>query len=154
MMVGKKISLNIDREDPGEAQDRLEVKGIDYENSDGVKILDDVSFTARSGEILGIAGLSGSGQKELLESIAGLCRLDGGEIIYHNPKTGKEDNLRDKTPVQIKELGVRLSFVPEDRLGMGLVGNMDIIDNMMLRSYKKENPLLLTGSSPETSPKR
>ncbi|MBR4452466.1 MAG: ABC transporter ATP-binding protein [Clostridia bacterium] len=137
MMVGKKISLNIDREDPGEAQDRLEVKGIDYENSDGVKILDDVSFTARSGEILGIAGISGSGQKELLESIAGLCKLDGGEIIYHNPKTGKEDNLRDKTPVQIKELGVRLSFVPEDRLGMGLVGNMDIIDNMMLRSYKK-----------------
>ncbi|MBR3621332.1 MAG: ABC transporter ATP-binding protein, partial [Clostridia bacterium] len=137
MMVGKKISLNIDREDPGEAQDRLEVKGIDYENSDGVKILDDVSFTARSGEILGIAGISGSGQKELLESIAGLCKLDGGEIIYHNPKTGKEDNLRDKTPVQIKELGVRLSFVPEDRLGMGLVCNMDIIDNMMLRSYKK-----------------
>ncbi|MBR5113579.1 MAG: ABC transporter ATP-binding protein [Clostridia bacterium] len=148
MMVGKKISLNIDREEPENAQDRLEVKGIDYENIDGVKILDDVSFTARSGEILGIAGISGSGQKELLESIAGLRKLDGGEIIYHNPKTGISDNLRDKTPVQIKELGVRLSFVPEDRLGMGLVGNMDIIDNMMLRSYKKGKTAFLERRQP------
>ena len=137
MMVGKKISLNIDRETPGDSQVRLAVKGIDYENSDGVKILDDVSFEAKSGEILGIAGISGSGQKELLEAIAGLQKVDGGEILYFNPKTGSTDNLRDKTPIQIKELGVRLSFVPEDRLGMGLVGNMDIIDNMMLRSYKK-----------------
>ncbi len=149
MMVGKKISLNIEREAPENSQDRLEVKGIDYENNDGVKILDDVSFTAKSGEILGIAGISGSGQKELLESIAGLCKLDGGEIIYHNPKTGTIDNLRDKTPVQIKELGVRLSFVPEDRLGMGLVGNMDITDNMMLRSYKKGKTAFVERKKPK-----
>ncbi len=150
MMVGKKITLNIDREEPGNPQDRLEVKGIDFENNDGVKILDDVSFTARSGEILGIAGIAGSGQKELLESIAGLCKLDGGEIIYHNPKTGTADNLRDKTPVQIKELGVRLSFVPEDRLGMGLVGNMDITDNMMLRSYKKGRSVFVDRKKPKS----
>ncbi len=148
MMVGKKVSLNIDRLTPENSQDRLDIRGIDYENSDGVKILDDVSFTAKSGEILGIAGISGSGQKELLESIAGLLKLDGGEIIYHNPNTGGNDNLRDKTPVQIKELGVRLSFVPEDRLGMGLVGNMDIIDNMMLRSYKKGKTAFLERRQP------
>ena len=118
MMVGKKISLNIDRSDPVDPVDRLIVKDISCINRDGVKLLDDISFTARSGEILGIAGIAGSGQRELLESIAGLQHLNSGEIMYNNPKTGGQDNLRDKTPMQIRELGVRLSFVPEDRLGM------------------------------------
>ena len=137
MMVGKKISLDIARSEPVNAVDRLVVNNINCTNREGVKLLNNVSFTARSGEILGIAGISGSGQRELLEAIAGLQKLDSGSIIYNDAKTGKADNLRDKTPVQIRELGIRLSFVPEDRLGMGLVGNMDIVDNMMLRSYKK-----------------
>jgi len=148
MMVGKKITLNIDRPEPKEPKDRLMVNGISFTNHDGIKVLDDISFTARSGEILGIAGIAGSGQRELLEAIAGLQHLDCGEIRYHNPKTDEEVNLRDKTPIQIRDLGVRLSFVPEDRLGMGLVGNMDIIDNMMLRSYKKGGSLLLNRRSP------
>ena len=137
MMVGKKIELNIQRDEPKDVKDRLVVKGVSCRDIEGVKILDDVSFTAKSGEILGIAGIAGSGQRELLESIAGLVTLDSGEIYYNDPKTDEVENLRDKTPLQIRELGVRLSFVPEDRLGMGLVGNMDIIDNMMLRSYRK-----------------
>lgn len=149
MMVGKKISLNIQRSEPINPESRLEIRGLECVNSDGVKILNDVSFTARSGEILGIAGIAGSGQRELLESIAGLQRLDTGEILYHNPKTGEEDNLRDKTPIQIRDLGVRLSFVPEDRLGMGLVGNMDIIDNMMLRSYEKGKSVFLNRRPPK-----
>ncbi len=150
MMVGKKISLNIDRSDPVDPVDRLVVKDIICINRDGVKLLDDISFTARSGEILGIAGIAGSGQRELLESIAGLQHLNSGEIMYNNPKTGGQDNLRDKTPMQIRELGVRLSFVPEDRLGMGLVGNMDIIDNMMLRSYRKGKGAFLERKKPKT----
>ena len=150
MMVGKKISLNIDRSDPIDPVDRLIVKDISCINRDGVKLLDDISFTARSGEILGIAGIAGSGQRELLESIAGLQHLNSGEIMYNNPKTGGQDNLRDKTPMQIRELGVRLSFVPEDRLGMGLVGNMDIIDNMMLRSYRKGKGAFLERKKPKT----
>jgi len=150
MMVGKKISLNIDRSDPVDPVDRLVVKDISCINRDGVKLLDDISFTARSGEILGIAGIAGSGQRELLESIAGLQHLNSGEIMYNNPKTGGQDNLRDKTPMQIRELGVRLSFVPEDRLGMGLVGNMDIIDNMMLRSYRKGKGAFLERKKPKT----
>ena len=104
---------------------------------------------SKSGEILGIAGIAGSGQRELLESIAGLQHLQGGEIFYNNPKTGETDNLRDKTPSQIRDLGVRLSFVPEDRLGMGLVGNMDIVDNMMLRSYRKGKSLFLQRKAPK-----
>ena len=150
MMVGKKISLNIDRSDPVDPVDRLIVKDISCINRDGVKLLDDISCTARSGEILGIAGIAGSGQRELLESIAGLQHLNSGEIMYNNPKTGGQDNLRDKTPMQIRELGVRLSFVPEDRLGMGLVGNMDIIDNMMLRSYRKGKGAFLERKKPKT----
>ena len=148
MMVGKKIELNIERPDPVDPQDRLVVEHINCRSRDGVKLLDDVSFTARSGEILGIAGIAGSGQRELLEAIAGLQKLDGGSIIYNDPKTGKTEDLRDKTPLQIRELGVRLSFVPEDRLGMGLVGNMGISDNMMLRSYRKGKSVFLERSGP------
>ena len=149
MMVGKKISLNIERTEAKNVCDRLAVSHLNCINHDGVKILDDITFTARSGEILGIAGIAGSGQRELLEAIAGLQRLNEGEIIYFDPQNRETVNLRDKTPLQIRELGVRLSFVPEDRLGMGLVGNMDIIDNMMLRSYGKGRSIFLDRKNPK-----
>jgi len=149
MMVGKKVSLNIHRSEPKNTEPRLVINNLDCINREGIKVLDDVSFTANSGEILGIAGIAGSGQRELLEAIAGLQHIQCGEIVYHDPKTGNVENLRDKTPLQIRELGVRLSFVPEDRLGMGLVGNMDIIDNMMLRSYRKGKSLFLERKAPK-----
>lgn len=141
MMVGHKTDLNINRAEPVGCEDRLVVSGLSLTDHEGVKKLDGVSFVARSGEILGIAGIAGSGQRELLEAIAGLQRPNAGTIVYNDPKTGKEENLMRKSPAKIRELGVRLSFVPEDRLGMGLVGSMDIIDNMMLRSYKKGIPV-------------
>ncbi len=149
MMVGKKVALNIDRTDCHDTQDRLEVKNISCVDRQGATVLDNVSFTARSGEILGIAGIAGSGQRELLEAIAGLQTLTKGDIYYHNPKTGHVDDLRNKTPLQIRELGVRLSFVPEDRLGMGLVANMDIVDNMMLRSYRRGKSFFLERKEPK-----
>ncbi len=148
MMVGKKVDLNIERTAPKNAVDRLAVEHISCVDRQGATVLDDVSFVARAGEILGIAGIAGSGQRELLESIAGLQHLTQGSIHYFNPKTGATDNLRDKTPMQIRDLGVRLSFVPEDRLGMGLVGNMDIVDNMMLRSYRKGKSAFLERKAP------
>ncbi len=150
MMVGKKVSLNIERSDPENPADRLIVKDLDCINREGVKLLNNVTFTARSGEILGIAGIAGSGQRELLEAIAGLQHINDGEVTYIDPKTGMLENLRDKTPMEIRDMGVRLSFVPEDRLGMGLVGNMDIIDNMMLRSYKKGKSVFLERKAPRT----
>ncbi|MEE1278981.1 MAG: ABC transporter ATP-binding protein [Acutalibacteraceae bacterium] len=149
MMVGKKISLNIERSEPQNTEDRLIVKDLECINREGIKILDDITFTARSGEILGIAGIAGSGQRELLEAIAGLQQVQFGEISYNNPKTNAIEDLRNKTPMQIRELGVRLSFVPEDRLGMGLVGNMDIIDNMMLRSYRRGKSVFLERKAPK-----
>lgn len=149
MMVGKKIDLNIHRSEPKNTEDRLVVNKLSCTNREGIKVLDDISFSVRSGEILGIAGIAGSGQRELLESIAGLQSLNEGEILYNDPKTGKQENLRDKTPIQIRNMGVRLAFVPEDRLGMGLVGNMDIVDNMMLRSYKKGKSVFLERKGPK-----
>ena len=154
MMVGEKVSLNIKRTEPKNTEDRLEVSHLNCISREGVKLLNDVSFTARAGEILGIAGIAGSGQRELLEAVAGLQHLDSGEILYHNPKTGNIDNLRDKTPLQIRDLGVRLSFVPEDRLGMGLVANMDIVDNMMLRSYSKGRSFFLQRKDPSDLAKK
>ena len=148
MMVGKKVSLNIERPEPKNVADRLEVNNLSMTDADGIKILDNISFTARSGEILGIAGIAGSGQKEILESIAGLCHPVTGQIIYHNPKTDKTEELLNKDPVEIRELGVRLSFVPEDRIGMGLVGNMDIVDNMLLRSYRKSHSMFVDRKKP------
>ncbi len=148
MMVGKKVSLNIARPEPQNVTTRLKVTGITMTDENGIRVLDDISFEARAGEILGVAGIAGSGQRELLESIAGLHRLNSGTVIYHNPKNDTEEDLRDKTPLQIRELGVRLSFVPEDRLGMGLVGNMDIVDNMMLRSYRKGHSIFVDRKRP------
>ena len=202
MMVGKKVSLNIERSESKNVCDRLELKNLNLTDAEGVKILDNITFTARAGESLGIAGIAGSGQRELLEAIAGLKNLESGEIIFNRPKKnlpvsfyhktfaevtalaaeGKfhyedgapvdfsgmshaqirelvntekvlfnEDeimDLRDKTPLQIRELGVRLSFVPEDRLGMGLVGNMDLVDNMMLRSYRKGSSVFVDRKKP------
>lgn len=154
MMVGKKVALNIDRDEPENSVDRLIVEGVNCRNREGHYVLHDVSFTAKSGEILGIAGISGSGQRELLEAIAGLQKLDSGDIRYIDPSTGKTEDLRNKTPMQIRNLGVRLSFVPEDRLGMGLVGNMDIIDNMMLRSYRKGHSAFLERKEPKNLAER
>ena len=147
-MVGEKVALNIERKDPENPEERLVIKDLNVSTYDGKKLLNSISFTAYGGEILGIAGISGSGQKELLESVAGLQKADkGSSIVYFDPE-GKEIQLVGKTPKAIRNLGIALSFVPEDRLGMGLVGNMDIIDNMMLRSYKKGKTEFLDRKQP------
>ena len=136
MMVGHAVTLNIDRPEPVDPQPRLEIKNLTVLDAEGVKKLDDVSFLARSGEILGIAGIAGSGQKELLEAIAGLQPISGGSVVY-SPEGETPYELVGKSPMQIKEAGISLAFVPEDRLGMGLVGDMGMVGNMMLRSWRK-----------------
>lgn len=203
MMVGQKMDLNIDRKVPVNPKPRLLIKDMTALNKEGRVALDHVSFEVNGGEILGIAGISGNGQKELLEGIAGLQPLTEGELIFHNPKENKpvtfyhkdlkqikemaeqgffhypngsrvdlkgiknkeivklvndeqilfyEDeiiDLKQKTPREIQELGIKLSFVPEDRLNMGLVGNMSIIDNMMLRSYRKGKSIFVNRKKPK-----
>ena len=136
MMVGRSVTLNIDRPLNENQTERLRVSGLTVFDHEHVKKLDSVSFTAMGGEILGVAGIAGSGQKELLESIAGLCPVAEGSITYLPPEGG-EDELVGRTPMQIRKKGVSLAFIPEDRLGMGLVGSMGMTGNMMLRSWRK-----------------
>ncbi len=147
MMVGRAVSLNIDRPEPVNPKTRIRVENLTVRSQDGILKLDDVSFTANSGEILGIAGISGCGQKELLEAIAGLQSVENGTVKYINDDGGEEE-LIGKDPLQIAAMGVALSFVPEDRLGMGLVGNMDLTDNMMLRSFRKGKSMFTDRKTP------
>ena len=147
MMVGHTVTLNIDRPEPVDPKPRIEVNGLTVRSVDGILKLQDVSFTAMSGEILGIAGISGSGQKELLEAIAGLQPVENGSVSYIEDD-GTRDELLGKDPLDIAEKGITLSFVPEDRLGMGLVGGMDLGDNMMLRSFRKGRSFFTDRKSP------
>ena len=205
MMVGQKTELNINRSEPKGTEKLLEIKNLSVKNIFGNKVIDDVSFDLKEGEILGIAGISGNGQKELLEAIAGVQPISNGEVIYHRQKKNKpvsffhkslkqvkklasegafhdlkgnpvslenvsnkdirtqvkageilfNENetmyLKGKNPREIRELGIHLAFVPEDRLGMGLVGSMNINDNMMLRSYRKGKGPFLNFKKPRTT---
>ena len=147
MMVGRQVSLNIERPEPENPRERIRVEGLTVRNMEGILKLDDVSFSAYTGEILGIAGISGCGQKELLESIAGLQPVEKGSVKYIEDDAS-EVQLIGKDPLEIASLGVTLSFVPEDRLGMGLVGSMDLTDNMMLRSFRKGKSIFTDRKSP------
>ena len=148
MMVGHSVSLNIKRPEPVNPKTRLIVRDLTVLNEDGIMKLDHVSFSANSGEILGIAGISGSGQKELLEAIAGLQPTQTGSVIQYIGDDGTVENLIGKDPLRIAEMGVALSFVPEDRLGMGLIANMDLTDNMMLRSFRRGHSLFTDRATP------
>ncbi len=148
MMVGRPVILNIERSEPVNAKPRIAVRGLTVRDQEGTVKLDNVSFTANTGEILGIAGVSGCGQKELLESIAGLQKVQSGSIQYIDDN-GSPEELIGKDPLSIQRMGVALSFVPEDRLGMGLVGNMDLADNMMLRSFRMGHSFFTDRKSPE-----
>lgn len=147
MMVGERVSLNIERNKPENPVEKLEIKNLTCINSDGIKTLNNVSLTANSGEILGIAGIAGSGRKELLEAITGLQDLEGGSIIYKSTE-GMDIELLGIKASDIEKSGIKISFVPEDRLGMGLVASMGMTDNMMLRSYNKENRFFVDRKKP------
>ena len=147
MMVGRAVTLNIDRPMPVNVTKRLEINNLSVKNVYGLKAVDNVSFEVNGGEILGIAGISGCGQKELLEAIAGLqVSEEGSSVRYYPDETSNFKELIGMNPLDIKKAGVSFAFVPEDRLGMGLVGSMGMTGNMMLRSYRN-------GKSPFTDRK-
>mgnify|MGYP000740654800 CR=1 FL=1 len=154
MMVGHSVTLNINRPDPVNVTPRLEVKDLTVYDELGVKRLDNVTFTINAGEVLGIAGIAGSGQRELLESIAGLYPIKSGSVLFHNPETGEEKDLVGLDPMDIRKSGIAMSFVPEDRLGMGLVGSMGMTGNMMLRSWRKGKGVFLNRKDPEALAQR
>ena len=150
MMVGRAVSLNIDRPDPVNLVKRMEIHNLTVKNVYGLKAVDNVSFDVYGGEILGIAGISGCGQKELLEAIAGLQNVEpGSSVRYYPGETSDSKELIGMSPLAIRRAGVRLSFVPEDRLGMGLVGSMGMTGNMMLRSYRDGLPVFTNRKKPK-----
>ena len=208
LMVGRKIDLNIHRSDIPTTGKRLQITNLGLKGRDGRDALKNITFDLYGSEILGVAGISGSGQKELLEAIAGLRNNVEGDIIFNNPKRNRpvtfyhkdlnkikelakqntfyfkdgspcnleklsnkkitklvedkailfhEDEIIDikgKKPIEIRNLGIKLSFVPEDRLGMGLVGDMDLTDNMLLRSYRKGKSINVSRTKPERLAKK
>ncbi len=137
MMVGKKVDLAIEKKEIKDRKPSLEVDGIHVIDSDKKLALEDVTFTLNGGEILGVAGVAGSGQKELCETIAGLTHAEKGRIFFEG------DNIVGKTPRDIIKLGIRMGFIPEDRLGMGLVGSMDIVHNIVLKDYQNQPGVFL-----------
>lgn len=151
MMVGRSISLEINRPIIPRGEERLQVIDLTCLNGDGVKALDNVSFSAYAGEILGVAGIAGSGQKELCEVIAGLYPTIGGSVLYSGEHQGTpiKERILGLSPDEISKKGISMAFVPEDRLGMGLVAGMDMTDNVMLRSYKKNKGLFVDRKTPK-----
>ncbi len=131
LMVGRAVSLEIDRPENDKKQAILKCVDLTIDSSDGTRGIEDINFEIRTGEILGIAGVAGSGQRELCEGIAGLLPVKKGAILY------KKENIVGKKPLEIINLGISMSFVPEDRLGMGLVASMGMTDNVLLKSYNK-----------------
>jgi len=131
LMVGHKVNLNIERVETSFDRPLLEIRNLTIKNDEGSKAIDDVNFYIRGGEILGVAGIAGCGQKELCEAIAGLRKIEDGQIIH------KGENIVGLTPKAIIEKGISMSFIPEDRLGMGLAPSLSITDNMMLKNYNQ-----------------
>ncbi len=148
LMVGEKVNLDIDRKDPVNPQKRLAISHLTVNGPEGVKSVKDANFEVYSGEILGVAGIAGSGQKELLEAIAGLKKISEGNISYFSPE-GLEEDLTQMNPAQIQERKICFSFVPEDRLGMGLVASMDLPANMMVRLLKTDHAMFPDRKEPE-----
>jgi len=146
-MVGRAVSLEILRESGALGDERIIVSELTCLNDDGIKALDTLSFGLKAGEILGVAGIAGSGQKELCESITGLYPVESGSIKFINENDTSE--LIGLTPTEIAKKGVHLAFVPEDRLGMGLVASLDMVDNIMLKSYHGDKGFLVDRKKPK-----
>lgn len=131
LMVGRSVDLNIDRPTVEKTRPLLEIRDLCVKNDEGALAIDNVNFYIRGGEILGVAGIAGCGQKELCEAIAGLRPIESGMMIHQG------DNIVGLSPEAIINKGISMSFIPEDRLGMGLAPSLSITDNMMLKNYKK-----------------
>ncbi len=137
LMVGHPIDLSIHRPEGTAKGMLLDVHRLTVLDADKVPSLSEVSFSLARGEILGVAGVAGSGQKELCEAIAGLLPVEGGAILF------EDKNIEGLPPRTIIDKGISMSFIPEDRLGMGLVASMGMVDNLLLKDYNKgKGPLV------------
>jgi len=137
LMMGRKADLSINRVAREAGEVVLEVKDLRVLNAEKAEVIKNISFYLRQGEVLGIAGIAGSGQKELCEAIAGIEKVAGGKIVLEG------ENLVGKSPRDIINKGISMSFIPEDRLGMGLVASMGMVDNLLLKDYHKQKGIFI-----------
>jgi len=151
-MVGHAVSLAIDRPETKQKELKMQIQDLSCVNADGIQVLKQIGFDLFGGEILGVAGIAGSGQKELCEALAGLQPLSSGKILYH--KDGAVRDMAGEPPLEMIRQGISMSFVPEDRLGMGLVAAMDMTDNVMLRSYYQNHGPFVDRKAPRSLAER
>ena len=133
LMVGRRVLLEVDKTDAKPGAERLRVEGLTVKDEWGVARVDNVSFNVRDGEIVGIAGVSGNGQSELLAALAGIEKAFKGKFIL----SGEEiDAVHEADPAKMRERGV--AHVPEDRHHMGLVLPFEENENSIL-GYHRAN---------------
>jgi simple sugar transport system ATP-binding protein len=127
MMVGRPVDLTLDKSPAKPGEPVLAVEGVSIVDSYGVVLVDDVSFTVRSGEIYALAGVQGNGQTELTEALVGLRPLTAGSVRIDG-QSATELGIDD-----VLSLGV--GYVPEDRLHDGLIGSFTVAENLVLDIY-------------------
>ncbi|MHB0887002.1 MAG: ABC transporter ATP-binding protein [Bacillota bacterium] len=128
LMVGRELSPEKPKEAGECGGTVLDLRGVHVQNDKGLPALRDVSLTVRAGEIVGVAGVAGNGQRELAEAVTGLRRVQKGKVLIAGA------DLTNRSPREIIDAGV--SHVPEDRLGMGLVPGLGVHDNVILKDYR------------------
>ena len=128
LMVGKEHSTVLPDKETLQSEPVLTLSDVTAYGDRGTLALDGVSLQVRAGEILGIAGVAGNGQRELTEAITGLRKARSGTMSLHG------QDISNKTPLEI--IGSGVSYVPEDRYGTGMAPNLSIVDNIILKSYR------------------
>jgi len=138
LMVGRRVLLRVQKGEANPGKVILSVRNLTVKDDRGVVMVDNVSFDVRAGEIVGVAGVAGNGQSELLEAIAGIRKPHSGEILLDGQPIDKAD------PARLRELG--LAHIPEDRHHMGLVLKFEEYENSVLGYHRKpeysKGPLL------------
>jgi ABC-type uncharacterized transport system ATPase subunit len=129
MMVGREVLFRVEKKAVELGEAVLKVEGLRALSDKGLPALKDIAFTIREGEILGVAGVAGNGQRELAEVITGLRKVTGGCIFI------VECDTTNCSPREV--IRQQVSHVPEDRLGMGLVPNLALSDNIILKGYRQ-----------------
>ena len=136
-MVGRAVDLDVGCTESEKKPGLLKVENLTVKTTEGVEALSNASFELMGGEILGVAGVAGSGQKELCDAIAGLTPIANGSIT-----------LKGESIVGNHE-HASIAYVPEDRLGVGLVPSLGMADNIMLRSFRKSKKFILDRKTPQ-----
>lgn len=130
MMVGRSVNFAVEKEPAEPKEVILSVEDLVVKDLRNLNAVDGVTFNVREGEILGIAGVDGNGQTELIQAITGLTSVDSGSIRLSG------EDITDKAPRKITETG--LAHIPEDRQRHGLILDMSIEENMALQTYYKD----------------